>query len=246
MWNNVKYRYTYMCVCVSRICAFISIFNILFVNNNNYVNNISFRNACYLCCIKQSVLSALDVLDTVVCYAIFPQETLRYFICTLCRTVNDEAYCSTSWKVRISCLYNCIQIRICCTLLKESFIWANDQKTKYNDSDFTSRFGAKTLVVASKCYISHIYTERRLLYFFFNSFSNEPFLNAVGVTVNLKFSALFKTKFNFSFFLHKSGFDKTHVKHGIYNGLEIYENSHAAFMFYYVFDDITLFATAIR
>lgn len=58
-----------------------------------------FRNACYLCCIRQSVLSALDVLDTVVCYAIFPQETLRYFICTLCRTVNDEAYCSTSWKV---------------------------------------------------------------------------------------------------------------------------------------------------
>lgn len=47
----------------------------------------------------QTVLMWLSVLDTVICYAIFPNETLALCIVALCRTVNREAYCQTSWKI---------------------------------------------------------------------------------------------------------------------------------------------------
>ncbi|KAJ9583770.1 hypothetical protein L9F63_021894, partial [Diploptera punctata] len=60
------------------------------------------QNTCFLCCwsnSEQVVLTCLQVLDTVVCYSTLPPESLHTFICALCRTVNIEAYCQSSWKV---------------------------------------------------------------------------------------------------------------------------------------------------
>ncbi|XP_055530935.1 tuberin isoform X2 [Wyeomyia smithii] len=47
----------------------------------------------------QTILLCLSVLDCFICYAIIPNETLTLFIVILCRTVNREAYCQTSWKI---------------------------------------------------------------------------------------------------------------------------------------------------
>ncbi|PSN43169.1 hypothetical protein C0J52_09893 [Blattella germanica] len=60
------------------------------------------ENTCFLCCWSNSVevvLTCLQVLDTVVCYSNLPSDSLRTFISALCRTVNVEAYCQSSWKV---------------------------------------------------------------------------------------------------------------------------------------------------
>ncbi|KAJ4432765.1 hypothetical protein ANN_21404 [Periplaneta americana] len=60
------------------------------------------RNTCFLCCwsnSEQVVLTCLEVLDTVVCYSNLPSDSLHIFISALCRTVNVEAYCQSSWKV---------------------------------------------------------------------------------------------------------------------------------------------------
>lgn len=46
-----------------------------------------------------TILLCLSVLDCFICYAIIPNETLTLFIVILCRTVNREAYCQTSWKI---------------------------------------------------------------------------------------------------------------------------------------------------
>lgn len=47
----------------------------------------------------QTILLCLSVLDCFICYAIIPNETLTLFIVILCRTVNREAFCQTSWKI---------------------------------------------------------------------------------------------------------------------------------------------------
>nr|XP_019531804.2 tuberin isoform X2 [Aedes albopictus] len=47
----------------------------------------------------QTILLCLTVLDCFICYAIIPNETLTLFIVILCRTVNREAFCQTSWKI---------------------------------------------------------------------------------------------------------------------------------------------------
>ncbi|XP_058066096.1 tuberin [Anopheles bellator] len=46
-----------------------------------------------------TVLLCLSVLDCFICYAIIPNESLTLFIIILCRVVNQEAYCQTSWKI---------------------------------------------------------------------------------------------------------------------------------------------------
>ncbi|XP_058457517.1 tuberin isoform X2 [Malaya genurostris] len=46
-----------------------------------------------------TILLCLSVLDCFICYAIIPSETLTLFIVILCRTVNRETYCQTSWKI---------------------------------------------------------------------------------------------------------------------------------------------------
>jgi tuberous sclerosis 2 len=45
------------------------------------------------------VLGCLAVLDAVICYAIFPNEKLVICVFALCRNVNREAYCHTSYKI---------------------------------------------------------------------------------------------------------------------------------------------------
>lgn len=47
----------------------------------------------------QTILLSLTVLDCLPGYAIIPNEILTLFIVILCRTVNREAYCQTSWKI---------------------------------------------------------------------------------------------------------------------------------------------------
>lgn len=60
------------------------------------------QNICLLCCnspVQQVVLACLQVLDTIVCYSNLPPDSLATFIGALCRTVNMEVYCPTSWKI---------------------------------------------------------------------------------------------------------------------------------------------------
>lgn len=55
-----------------------------------------------MCCSlddTQIVLQCLYVLDAALCYTVFPTETLASCIVALCRTVNKETYCQTSWKI---------------------------------------------------------------------------------------------------------------------------------------------------
>lgn len=55
-----------------------------------------------MCCSledTQTVLQCLYVLDAALCYTVFPTETLSSCIVALCRTVNKETYCQTSWKI---------------------------------------------------------------------------------------------------------------------------------------------------
>ncbi|XP_077979844.1 tuberin-like [Glandiceps talaboti] len=80
------------------------------------VNVIKF-NACYLdeeiisgfvqttCIIcshpktEANIEVSLQVLDAVVCYSCLPVDSLHHFIEALCRTVNVEKFCQTSWKL---------------------------------------------------------------------------------------------------------------------------------------------------
>ncbi|XP_063696439.1 tuberin [Culicoides brevitarsis] len=60
------------------------------------------NNACTLSCTvddNATVLHCLSVLDTVIRYAIFPDEALPLVIMALCRTVNCETYCQTAWQI---------------------------------------------------------------------------------------------------------------------------------------------------
>lgn len=60
------------------------------------------QNTCMLCCQskeEQVVIHCLQVLDTIVCYTNLPPESLPPFVATLCRTVNIELYCQSSWKI---------------------------------------------------------------------------------------------------------------------------------------------------
>lgn len=43
---------------------------------------------------------SLALLEAVVSYSLLPRSALRPFVAALCRTVNLEPYCETSWKVR--------------------------------------------------------------------------------------------------------------------------------------------------
>lgn len=59
-------------------------------------------HACHTSCSSDNhdtVLQCLSVLDTVIRYAIFPNESLSSVIFALCRTVNVETYCQQSWQI---------------------------------------------------------------------------------------------------------------------------------------------------
>ncbi|XP_055905756.1 tuberin [Eupeodes corollae] len=59
------------------------------------------QNACQLSCTVSDDaigLQCLNILELVLCYTIFPNETLALCVMTLCRTVNHIPYCQTSWK----------------------------------------------------------------------------------------------------------------------------------------------------
>ncbi|XP_059607432.1 tuberin [Phlebotomus argentipes] len=60
------------------------------------------KQSCFIsCCLEddRTVLQCLTVLETIMSYAIFPFETLNLCIVALCKTVNREAFCQTSWKI---------------------------------------------------------------------------------------------------------------------------------------------------
>lgn len=44
----------------------------------------------------------LQIIDTVICYSLFPNESLLICILALCRTVNLVPYCQLAWKVLLS------------------------------------------------------------------------------------------------------------------------------------------------
>lgn len=55
-----------------------------------------------MCCQQEdpkTVLQCLHVLDVALCYTVIPTETLSFCIGALCRTVNNQTYCQTSWKI---------------------------------------------------------------------------------------------------------------------------------------------------
>ncbi|GBP30758.1 Tuberin [Eumeta japonica] len=60
------------------------------------------NNCCYLCCYSPEVVvvqQCMGVLEAVVSYSLFPHDMLHTFVCALCRTVNVEHYCQSSWKI---------------------------------------------------------------------------------------------------------------------------------------------------
>lgn len=65
------------------------------------------RAACHLCvyCADGGVAAGcLALLEAVVSYSLLPRAALRAFVAALCRTVNMDHYCQTSWKVCAHCL----------------------------------------------------------------------------------------------------------------------------------------------
>ncbi|XP_047024239.1 tuberin isoform X4 [Helicoverpa zea] len=60
------------------------------------------NNACHLCVYSAEaavVQCGLSLLEAVVSYSLLPRAALRTFVAALCRTVNLEHYCQTSWKL---------------------------------------------------------------------------------------------------------------------------------------------------
>ncbi|KAH9628209.1 hypothetical protein HF086_006840 [Spodoptera exigua] len=63
--------------------------------------------ACQLCAYSAEggvVASCLSLLEAVVAYSMVPRAAHRAFVAALCRTVNLEHYCQTSWKLMRSVL----------------------------------------------------------------------------------------------------------------------------------------------
>jgi tuberous sclerosis 2 len=83
-------------------------------------------NCCYVSCScedNSTVLQCLAVLDAVICYALFPSETLVACVFALCRNVNREAYCQTSYKIMKNLLGTNLghaAILIMCNILNEA------------------------------------------------------------------------------------------------------------------------------
>ncbi|XP_055692341.1 tuberin isoform X2 [Lutzomyia longipalpis] len=77
------------------------------------------RQTCFLSCTLEdtaTVLQCLTVLETIMSYAIFPIETLSLFIVALCKTVNREAFCQTSWKIMRNLLGTDLGYASLCTM----------------------------------------------------------------------------------------------------------------------------------
>ncbi|XP_078611279.1 tuberin-like isoform X3 [Branchiostoma floridae x Branchiostoma japonicum] len=55
-------------------------------------------NVCNQANSEEEIEASLRVLDAVVCYSCLPSESLYQFITTLCRTINVDKFCQTSWK----------------------------------------------------------------------------------------------------------------------------------------------------
>lgn len=75
-------------------------FNTAYLEKEVIVNIL--YHACSMSCTiddRNTVLQCLAVVDTVIRYAIFPNESLTYVIYALCRTVNCESYCHKSWQI---------------------------------------------------------------------------------------------------------------------------------------------------
>lgn len=65
------------------------------------LNVFFFRYICELCYTShyKTVISCLQIMSSVVAYSNMAPESLPKFIEALCRTVNQEEYCQSSWKV---------------------------------------------------------------------------------------------------------------------------------------------------
>ncbi|XP_055707088.1 tuberin isoform X2 [Phlebotomus papatasi] len=89
------------------------------------------KQSCFLsCCLEdtRTVLQCLTVLETIMSYAIFPFETLSLCIVALCKTVNREAFCQTSWKIMRTLLGTDLGYASLCTMCN----YLNDP-TVYDD-----------------------------------------------------------------------------------------------------------------
>lgn len=65
---------------------------------------IFFRYISHLCYYSNNtevVSGCLEALDAIMCYSNLKSDSLQTFIIALCRSVNVETYCQTSWKVQI-------------------------------------------------------------------------------------------------------------------------------------------------
>lgn len=89
------------------------------------------QNVCYLSCMDDTriVLLCLQVLDATLCYTVFPAENLNQCVFALCRTVNREAYCQTSWKIMKNLLgtnlgHNALWLM--CNILDDSTMYCDE------------------------------------------------------------------------------------------------------------------------
>ncbi|XP_066292479.1 tuberin-like isoform X2 [Branchiostoma lanceolatum] len=80
-------------------------------------------NVCNQANSEEEIEASLRVLDAVVCYSCLPSESLYQFITTLCRTINVDKFCQTSWKLMRNLLGTHLghsSIYTMCTILQDS------------------------------------------------------------------------------------------------------------------------------
>ncbi|RLU20252.1 hypothetical protein DMN91_006859 [Ooceraea biroi] len=59
----------------------------------------SISHLCYYSNNTEVVSGCLEALDAIMCYSNLQSDSLQTFIIALCRSVNVETYCQTSWKI---------------------------------------------------------------------------------------------------------------------------------------------------
>ncbi|XP_055383497.1 tuberin [Condylostylus longicornis] len=105
-------------------------FNAAHLDNEIIVGIVN--HVCNLSCnteVDEIGLQCLKVLDAVICYTIFPNETLALCVVTLCRTINVHNYCQTSWKNMKKLLGTNLgyaSLLIMCSILKDKNFYGDE------------------------------------------------------------------------------------------------------------------------
>lgn len=71
------------------------------------------QHLCLLMCNTNNVntvMACLQIMSSIVAYSNMSPDSLPSFVGGLCRTVNVESYCESSWRVKFTVLFNLFHI----------------------------------------------------------------------------------------------------------------------------------------